>query len=218
MKLLIFASLLCVDSTTRDKLLDLMTGVSQNAFANETGVLKFGLFFPREEPNDKLLYSIEEYANQAAFDSHLASGPVVEMFKWINSANIYSRPAEFYSLDSSPEFVTTRPELGTAKDPYVVVRQTNYLEGKRELALPAWTDVVSAASNETGSLLSGIYTDPTDSKRMFTIDVSVSKQYWLETHLRSKAYVEAKEISKSVENGTEVSILKLSGGFLYKPE
>jgi len=37
-----------------------MTGVSQNAFANEPGVLKFGLFVPNEEPNDRLMYSIEE--------------------------------------------------------------------------------------------------------------------------------------------------------------
>ncbi|KAH6713286.1 hypothetical protein BKA61DRAFT_608858 [Leptodontidium sp. MPI-SDFR-AT-0119] len=75
MKLLIFASLLCVDSATRDKLLGLMTGVSHNAFANEPGVLKFGFFVPSEEPNDKLLYSIEEYANQVAFNSHLTSTP-----------------------------------------------------------------------------------------------------------------------------------------------
>lgn len=42
------------------QLLGLMKGVSRNALANETGVLKFGLFVPSEEPNDKLLYSIEE--------------------------------------------------------------------------------------------------------------------------------------------------------------
>ncbi|KAH9207426.1 hypothetical protein DL95DRAFT_52669 [Leptodontidium sp. 2 PMI_412] len=117
MKLLIFASLLCVDSATRDKLLGLMTGVSHNAFANEPGVLKFGFFVPSEEPNDKLLYSIEEYANQVAFNSHLTSTPVVEMFSWINSVNIYSRSAEFYSLDSSPDTVSIRPELATVKDP-----------------------------------------------------------------------------------------------------
>ncbi|KAK0108181.1 hypothetical protein ONS95_003003 [Cadophora gregata] len=60
MKLLIFVSLLCVDSATRDKLLGVMIGVSQNAFANEPGVLKFGLFVPRKEHDDRHLYSIEE--------------------------------------------------------------------------------------------------------------------------------------------------------------
>ncbi|KAH7350703.1 hypothetical protein BKA65DRAFT_498824 [Rhexocercosporidium sp. MPI-PUGE-AT-0058] len=200
MKLLIFASLLCVDSATRDKLLGLMTGVSQNAFANETGVLKFGLFVPSEEPNDNLLYSIEEYTNQAAFDAHLSSKPVVEI------------------LDSNLDMVSMRPELATAKNPYVVVRQMNYQDGKRALALPAWRNVVLESRNETGTLLSGVYTDPAEPKRLFTIDACTSKEYWLDTHLTSKPYVESEKIAKASGNMTEFSFLKMEGGFLYKPE
>ncbi|KAG4441279.1 hypothetical protein IFR05_003207 [Cadophora sp. M221] len=200
------------------KLLGLMTGVSQNAFTNEPGVLKFGLFVPSEEPNDKLLYSIEEYANQAAFDSHILSKPVVEMFNWINSANIYSRPAEFYTLDSSPELVSIRPELATVKDPYVVVRQTNYQDGKREQSLPGWKDVVAASRNESGTLLAGVYTDPVEKRRLFTIDACTSKEYWMNTHVRSQAYVESERIARAMGNGTEFSFLRMKGGFLYKPE
>ncbi|PVH85153.1 hypothetical protein DL98DRAFT_651047 [Cadophora sp. DSE1049] len=195
-----------------------MTGVSQNAFANELGVLKFGLFVPSEEPNDKLLYSIEEYADQAAFNSHLSSKPVVEMFNWINSANIYSRPAEFYSLDSSPDLVSMRPELATAKEPYVVVRQTNYQVGKRDQGVKAWKNVVSAAKNETDTWLCGVYTDPAEPKRLFTIDACTSQEYWLNTHMKSEAYMESERVAKAVGNSTEFSYLKMMAGFLYKAE
>lgn len=158
------------------------------------------------------------YADQAAFNSHLSSKPVVEMFDWINSANIYSRPAEFYSLDSSPNLVSIRPELATTKDPYVVVRQTNYQGGKRDQALSAWKNVVSAAKNESGTLLCGVYTDPTEPKRLFTIDACESKEYWLNTHTKSEAYAESEMVTKTIGNGTELSFLKMMGGFLYKPE
>jgi len=158
------------------------------------------------------------YADQAAFNSHLSSKPVVEMFDWINSANIYSRPAEFYSLDSSPDLVSIRPELATTKDPYVVVRHTNFQDRKVDQGLSALEKVVSAAKNESGTLLCGVYTDPAAPKRLFTIDACESKEYWSNTHVKSEAYVESEKVTKTVGNVTELSFLKMMGGFLYKPE
>ncbi|KAK0108182.1 hypothetical protein ONS95_003004 [Cadophora gregata] len=128
------------------------------------------------------------------------------------------RDPPFYSLNSAPDLVSIRPELATAQDPYVVVLQMNYQAGKRDHALAAWKNVVSSAKNETGVLLCGAYTDLAERTRLFTIDAWESEEYWLQTHTLSEGYVESERLVNAVGNITELSFLKMAGGFLYKAE
>lgn len=57
-----------------------------------------------------------------------------------------------------------------------MVRRTIYQDAKRAQAVSAWKDVVEALRNETGTLLNDVYTNPVESKRLFTIEACESKE------------------------------------------
>jgi len=51
------------------------------------------------------------YADLDAYNSHLATQIVTDMFTWINSANIYQRPALVYNVTYSAELDFIGPEV-----------------------------------------------------------------------------------------------------------
>ncbi|KAL1901935.1 hypothetical protein Sste5346_001640 [Sporothrix stenoceras] len=238
--MILVALLPTLNATYRDKLLETMTNVSHNAFANEPGVHQFALLTPRYNESDNTsLYSIERYTDNAAFQSHLNTSIVTDMFTWINASNIYQAPPTVYQLgplssttenasSTSPspyEFV--HPEVAKAEDPFVVVRQVDYAGGAKaaNASLPYWKEVVARArgdseqsgddekdkpgSASTGTLAYGVFGSSDQAGRIFVLAVYVD-----ETAFRQNTAAEG------IEEGIEVSqprFLKLRGGFLYKP-
>lgn len=216
-----------------------MTNVSHNAFAHEPGVHQFALLTPRYNESDTTsLYSIERYTDDVAFQTHLNTSIVQDMFTWINASNIYQAPPTVYQLgplssteqnlsSSSPspyEFIN--PVVATAADPFVVVRQVDYAGGAAaaNASLPYWKAVVARArgdseesddkdknkgSPSTGTLAYGVLSSTEQAGRVFIVAV-----YADEAAFRQNTAAEG------IEEGIEVSqplFLKLRGGFLYKP-
>lgn len=215
-----------------------MTDVSHNAYAHEPGVHQFALLTPRYNESDNTsLYSIERYSDDNAFQSHLNTSIVTDMFTWINSSNIYQAAPTVYQLGplspttenassaapSPYEFVL--PEVANAEDPFVVVRQVDYAGGANaaNASLPYWKEVVARArgdlhetgdkdradSPSTGTLAYGVFGSSDQAGRIFILAV-----YADETAFRQNTAAEG------IEEGIEVSqplFLKLRGGFLYKP-
>jgi quinol monooxygenase YgiN len=138
------------------------------------------------------------------------------MFTWINSANIYQTAPVVYNVTYSEDLEFIRPELSKQADPYVVLREADFSEGKLPQSLPWLKDVVNASKNETGTLLSAVYTDPSNSTRLFKVEASMTKEYFLDVHSKSEAYLIAQSRSWAAEIGAESVYLKMMGGFLYK--
>lgn len=215
-----------------------MTNVSHNAFAHEPGVHQFALLTPRYNESDNTsLYSIERYTDNDAFQSHLNTSIVTDMFTWVNASNIYQAAPTVYQLGplspstenassatpSPYEFV--HPEVAKADDPFVVVRQVDYAGGAQaaNASLSYWKEVVARAQGDldgsdgqnktgspsTGTLAYGVFGSSDQSGRIFILAV-----YADESAFRQNTAAEG------VEEGIEVSqplFLKLRGGFLYKP-
>ncbi|KAE9367469.1 hypothetical protein N431DRAFT_348246 [Stipitochalara longipes BDJ] len=200
-KFLLIVSILTVDIASRDKFVGLLTGISQSAFANETGVLRYGVVTPRDKLNSTLLYTIEEYTNQDAFISHMAT---------------QQRPTIVTNLTYSANLEFVKPEVAKQQDPYLVLRETDYIGGNLSQSLSFVQAVVNASKNETGTLFCGAYTDASNSTRLFTLEATTSKEYFLDVHSQSQAYLNNEKNSWNIVNGTETSYLKLQGGFLYK--
>ncbi len=137
------------------------------------------------------------------------------MFSWINSANIYQRPAIVYNVTYSDDLEFIRPEVATVADPYVVLREHDFSEGTLPTILPYYKEVVTSSKNETGTLLVGVYPDPSNSSRLLTVEAFTSREY-LDVHTQSWAYQVEQSHSWAIENGTEYMNLKMKGGFLYK--
>ncbi|CAK7211893.1 hypothetical protein SBRCBS47491_001277 [Sporothrix bragantina] len=207
-----------------------MTNVSKNAFVNEPGVHQFALLTPRYNESDTTsLYSIERYTDDAAFQSHLNTSIVADMFKWINSTNIYQADPTVYqlgpfveanstssSISPSSPYEFTLPELATAEDPFVVVRQVDYAGGAAaaNASLPYWRTVVARARDgddakiPTGTLAYSVFQSADEAGRVFILAV-----YADEAAYRQNTAAEGRE------EGIELSqplFLKLRGGFLYK--
>jgi hypothetical protein len=141
---------------------------------------------------------------------------VTNIFTWINSANIYQRPAIVYNVTYSEDLEFIRPEIATHEDPYVVLQNIDFGEGKLNLSLPFLKQVVITSKNEAGTLLSASYTDPSSSTRLFTLEASASRDYFMDVHSASQAYLNNEKNSGATENGTSFAFLKMKGGFLYK--
>jgi hypothetical protein len=138
------------------------------------------------------------------------------MFAWANGANVYQRPTIVTNLTYSANLEFFRPEVAKQQDPCIVLRETDYIGGNLSQYLPLIQAVVNISKNETGMFLCGAYTDPTNSTRLFTLEVTISREYFLEFHSESQAYQHYEKSSRSIVNGTEIAFLKLQGGFLYK--
>jgi quinol monooxygenase YgiN len=158
----------------------------------------------------------QRYSNQDAFTSHMVTQQVVDMFAWANGANVYQRPTIVTNLTYSANLEFFRPEVAKQQDPCIVLRETDYIGGNLSQYLPLIQAVVNISKNETGMFLCGAYTDPTNSTRLFTLEVTISREYFLEFHSESQAYQHYEKSSRSIVNGTEIAFLKLQGGFLYK--
>jgi quinol monooxygenase YgiN len=203
-------------------------------------VHQFALLTPRYNESDTTsLYSIQRYTDDAAFQSHLNTRIVQDMFTWINASNIYQAPPTVYqlgSLSSTTEnvsFTTPSPyefvhsEVATAEDLFVVVRQVDYAGGAAaaNASLPYWKAVVARArgdsgeggdndkdkggSPSTGTLAYGVFSSSDQAGRVYIVAI-----YADEAAFRQNTAVEG------IEEGIEVSqplFLKLRGGFLYKP-
>ena len=146
----------------------------------------------------------------------MATQQVVDMFSWANAANVYQRPTIVTNLTYSADLEFVRPDVAKQQDPYIVLRKTDYIGGNLSQSLPLVQAVVNTSKNETGLFLCGAYTDPTKSTRLFTLEVTISREYFLEFQSESQAYQHYEKISGSIVNGTEIAFLKLQGGFLYK--
>jgi hypothetical protein len=81
------------------------------------------------------------------------------MFAWINSANIYQRPAIVFNVTYSEDLEFIKSEITRQADSYVVPQESDYSGGKLPESLPFLHEVDFASNNETGTLLYGEYKD-----------------------------------------------------------
>lgn len=146
----------------------------------------------------------------------MAIQQVVDMFAWANAANVYQRPTIITKLTYSPDLEIVKPAVAQQQDLFIVLRETDYIGGNLSQSLPFVKAVVNASKNETGTLFFGGYEDSANSSRLLTLTATTSKEYFLEFHSQSQAYLSNDKNSWNIVNGTENLFLKLKGGFLYK--
>ncbi|KAG9235539.1 hypothetical protein BJ875DRAFT_458753 [Amylocarpus encephaloides] len=138
------------------------------------------------------------------------------MFNWINSANIYSRDPIVHQANGTSGLEFTKYATSTKDDPYVVVRQLDYLQGRLPQSWPSWREVVDESHRENGTLLSGVYSGTEFPNLMFSVDACISKEYFESVHSKSTEYLQNEKISQGLVNSTEYSFLKMEGGFLSR--
>ena len=159
------------------------------------------------------------YDDDPTFLSHL-SAPLVStsLFSWSTSIpNLWTSDplVQNFTLLSN-DMTFSKPEFAKASNPYIVVESLTYTSGGVHHVMDHWEEEVAAARNETGTLLFGVYGDPTNGNRLWTLAAYESEQYWREVHEKSGTAKEVEEHTRGMRTGKVVTALEKKGGFLWK--
>lgn len=204
--------------TLRDELASRFSNISRHSCADEPGVSKYQVVFPRSE-NDQIMFSIEQYANDAAFFEHLAYPPVWDMISWTQSIpNATYRPISVtnFTVLEGEGLDFAKPTYVTARDPWIVVEIITYKNGAVPQALPYWKDVVASAQAEAGTLVFGVYGSPLSASLLYTLAAYESKAYLDIVHNTSPAVLALQINTKQLQLNVQEVLLQKQAGFLFK--
>lgn len=196
-----------------------MDNISRWSCTNEPGVSKYALVIPRGGGDNLTAYSIEQYNDDNTFNNHLAAPLVADsLFAWSQGIpNIWSKPPtvqNFTVLANSPYFI--KPEFAKVADPYIIVESLTYRQGGIRHVIEHWGEEIEVAHNENGTLALGIYTDPTDKNRLWTLGAYESEDYFKNVHNTSPMAKELEEHTAGMRTSRTQILLQKKGGFLYK--
>lgn len=210
-----------VSSLTPTQYIAKLAATSAYSKANEPGVLTYSVCLPRDEADQKTIYMIEAYADQAAFDAHMKIDLVLDMIKWMGGPEpVLEAPPTVLELDVVEDFgLFTRAEaIGQAADPYVVVGEVSYKDGELvEKSLAHWAKVVATTkADEPGSLVYALARNPAEPTKIYTLEAYESKEYLWETHAKSQAVQGNVAATKDWRAGLKHHIVKQVQGFLTR--
>ncbi|KAF2110312.1 hypothetical protein BDV96DRAFT_650956 [Lophiotrema nucula] len=217
--IVVIAILHTAGGESRQTVIDALGKVASYSKENEPGILRHATTVPRDVSDDKTLYVIEEYADQAAFDSHMAAKPTTEMIANFGAnPSLFSAESEIIMAEPSSSF--KRPECAKATDPFIAYASIDYKEGTRDEALQGWKGVASATQdNESDTLSYAIMKNKGNSVNVCTFEVYTDEDFFRKVHAPSKAVQENR-----AKYGTEYrtsftgALLKLAAGYLHREE
>ncbi|KAK3328730.1 hypothetical protein B0H66DRAFT_539246 [Apodospora peruviana] len=203
----------------RDQLITRMDNISHWSCTNEPGVTKYALVIPRGSGGDNLTaYSIEQYDDDATFNKHLAADTVSKtLFDWSrNTTNLWTKDpvVQNFTVIDGMNFV--KPEFAKVSDPYLVVEALTYMDGGVHHVLEHWEEEVAAARNESGTLVFGLYKDPLNQNRLYSLAAYESEAYLTNTHAKSPTALELEKHTKGMRTSLQQTLLQKRGGFLFK--
>ncbi|KAH7119865.1 hypothetical protein B0J11DRAFT_71625 [Dendryphion nanum] len=214
--LVVIAQIPTAGGEAKKTVFNLLSKISEAVKANEPDAYRYAITEPRQG-DDKAIWMVEEFKDQAAYDSHLASEPIVNLYKFIgeNPALISGTP-NIIIAEASSAF--TRPEVTNSTDPFIVFAAINYKEGKRAEALEGWKTVTSETKkNEPETLSYYILKDRANELTVNTLEIYASEDYFRKVHMPSEAVKANKEkYGDEFRTGLSFQQLKFIGGFLHK--
>ena len=139
------------------------------------------------------------------------------MFDWsTNTPKVFSKDpyVQNFTVISGQNFV--KPEFAKASDPYIVIEALTYMQGGVHHVLDHWEEEVDASRDESGTLAFGVYMDPINEDKLWTLAAYESEEYLRNTHAKSAAALELEEHTKGMRTSLKQTLLQKRGGFLYK--
>lgn len=202
-----------------------LAATSAYSKANEPGVLSYAVCVPRDEADQKTIYMLEAYTDQAALDAHMKIDNVTEMIKWMGANTVFEAPPTVLELDVIEDFgLFMRPDaIDQAEDPYIVVGEVTYKDGALvEKSLPHWAKVVhTTKTSEPGSLVyaltrGGVAGGAAEPNKLYTLEVYTDKDYLWDVHAKSQAVQDNVRSTKEWREGVKHHMMKKVHGYLAK--
>lgn len=163
---------------------------------------------------------IEEYADQATFDDHMASPVVESLLAYFGShPEIFAEETVVLTLEPSAGF--TRPLVAGRTDPFITFATLEYINSKSaELSLLRWKELRGSVERaEPGVFMYYVCSERDRKNWIYKVEAYESESYWANDHGKSGAVIANKEIDEAGgRSGREILRLRKVGGYLAREE
>ncbi|KAM7211747.1 hypothetical protein V8F06_012880 [Rhypophila decipiens] len=215
----LFTTFSTSSTAVRDELIASMDNVSRWSCANEPGVSKHAIFIPRGGSDATTAYSIEQYDDEAALQKHLATEIMTNLHNSTTWSKITTSSVQnFTVINSTSSSFFRSDQFALVSDPYVVIQNLTYSNtgGMRHVIEHQEEAIEYASKSENGTLALGLYTDPTNNKRLWTLGAYESEMYKRDVHDKSGMAEELEEHTGGMRTSRREILLAKKGGFLFK--
>ncbi|CAK7219503.1 hypothetical protein SBRCBS47491_003873 [Sporothrix bragantina] len=216
----VFAVLPTVGGKAREEYVAKLGATSRFSKANEPGVLSYVVCLPRDETDEKTLFMIEVYADQAAFDAHMKTDIVQDMIKWMGANPVLEGAPAVHILDIAEPlgYFTRNNAIVSANDPYIVVGEVSYKSAElAEKSFKHWAKVLQTTKdNEEGSLVYALSRGDADPSKIFSLEAYTTKEYLWDVHAKSQAVQDNVKETSDWRSGLKHNIMKQVDGFFVR--
>jgi quinol monooxygenase YgiN len=187
------------------------------SLVQEPGVLKHCSIIPRDPSDTKSLYVLEEYASQAALDSHTASPAVKSLQSWFSrEPAVFEDPTQILSLEPFCGFTRNNGDPA-ARDPFITFCTLQYESADAvRAASRRWKDATTLTerNEKRGTLSYQVMSQKDEPSMLRSIEVFESER-WREAHVRQEHVQKNEEVDlKEGRKWTTALELKVVGGYL----
>lgn len=161
--------------------------------------------------------STSRYADEAAFDAHMATEGVKSMMAWLSGGTRFGGTPEINMLEMMDGFHFSRPDVATGEDPHILFAELSYHPGGVSKSLPYWQAVVDTGrDDEPRTWVYAVNKDPSNEDRLCVFETYESPDYLVDVHVPSRAIQESIKNTKDLRTGLKHTKLKIIKGFLHK--
>ncbi|KXJ90405.1 hypothetical protein Micbo1qcDRAFT_205253 [Microdochium bolleyi] len=218
---LVVARMPLADAEAKEQFIKFLSDASDYALQSEPGIAKYAICLPRDDLDGNVVYAVEEYADDATFNSHMSTPTVKKMMDWMGSGARLSGDPQINELEMMPGFHFSRPAVTKAisdqQDPHVLFADLTYQPGSVDTAIPYWQEVVNTGrDDEPGTWVYAVNKDPKHENRICVLETYESPEYLVDVHVPSKAIQDSIGNTKHLRTGLVHTKLKLIKGFLHR--
>ncbi|KAF2787008.1 hypothetical protein K505DRAFT_379873 [Melanomma pulvis-pyrius CBS 109.77] len=209
------ARIVCKDKESRVKALSAFHKIIEFSEPHEPGVLRYVVTLPVDDTTGTVLYMIEEYASQAASDSHLATQPVQDLIGLFTTGDVLAGAPDVHTAPIVANKLAKQPP-SVSDNPAIVLANFEYKPGTLASALKGWNSVVDYVSaKEEGTKSYTIFADLEKGNEIRTVEVYDSWEFVENVHLKSPAIAQNVEQNGKDRTGVKGAVkVKFVDGFL----
>ncbi|KAM0313372.1 hypothetical protein ACHAPQ_012052 [Fusarium lateritium] len=209
---IVVSHFVAIHKDARQVIVNGLSKVAQSA-QQQPGVTKYAIVIPRDESDAKSCYVIEEYTDQAAYNSHLGSKTVADLNCLLSAGALLEIPTAVSVSKATSSF--TRPETSNFIDPFILIATFDYKENTRAGALDGWQDLTSAIHpTDPGTFVYTVAKDPQNPDRVGSVAVYESEMYFWDVHVPNPAIGANKAKYGDIRTKTDLAYFRMVGGYL----
>ncbi|KAH6523276.1 hypothetical protein HBI56_083950 [Parastagonospora nodorum] len=190
------ARLVFKDTSAREKAIEAFRKIIAFTTSNEPEVLQYVCALPVEDKSGTDIYMIEENANQAASDAHLATKPVQDLIQLFTTGDVLAGPPEVHNCPVQHKKSLGQPLLVSSNPGIVLLHSTS-------TGADAWAKAVEDINELSFSAV---------------VEDDETKGVRLELIFDSWSRYEAFEMSDAVKGAENATKIRPIAGFLGRED